>query len=494
MPTSVNCFIIIFAVATFVTVADGQDLTNSSRQCVANSDGRLSIDVVGIRGEKGIKGVKGELGEKGQKGDTGQGASGPRGIPGKIGIRGNVGPPGPPGPTGLQGFKGEVGPSGEKGSTGQGEPGPQGGKGDRGPLGLTGPPGNSGPRGEVGEKGTRGRTGRTGPPGRPGPPGVLTLPDEDKETVKKVVTEMFVSEFSSKIDQLESELQALKAELLIREDIITKLEENGFNKCNGSSLVRVGIDEPASSCQEVFERDITCSEGYYLVDTGQGATITFCQKPGLHCGLLGHWERVAYLSMEERGASCPNSFREVRDRKTNKRACGRMADDECASLIFPADGKTYQHVCSQFRGYQFGNTDAFWRSSLTDIHGPYVEGVSITQGNNRTHIWSLAAGVSENEIFSCPCSRNSTQGLPSYVGEHQYCESGYVTGAQMKVAWKDPLWDGQGCKAGNLCCDRFGWFYRELGKTSDYIEVRLCGQSPIDWADVLIDYFEIWIL
>ena len=489
---TLGLFLVIYAWSSSSVYC--QVLTNGNTQCVNNSDGRLSIDVIGVPGTPGDKGDRGELGEKGQKGEQGRGEPGPRGLPGRIGVKGNIGPPGPPGPTGTQGLKGMRGPPGQKGDIGQGEPGPHGSKGEVGSVGPHGPQGRSGPRGIPGERGQRGREGRTGPPGPPGQPGILTLPEEDLQTVRKDLTALFVSQFSAKVDQLDCEIRALREELLVRENTVESLKLNNFNKCNGSSVVTVGIDVPARSCQEVFERDFTCSEGYYLVAQRGEAVLTFCKKPELYCGILGQWRRIGYLNMEEKGASCPIRLREETNSRSRKKACGRMEEDQCASLLFPADGKSYQHVCSRFRGYQFGNTDAFWQAQLSDINGPYLQGVSITRGSNRTHIWSLAAGVSEENFFSCPCTRNASQGIPSYVGTHHFCESGYVSQPRLSIAWNDPLWDGQGCREGNACCDRSGWFYREMATSLDYIEVRLCGTSSIDWADVLVDYFEIWIL
>ena len=99
----------------------------------------------------------------------------------------------------------------------------------------------------------------------------------------------------------------------------------------------------------------------------------------------------------------------------------------------------------------------------------------------------------------CPCARSDPidqSGVPSFVGEHFYCESGFSGSInKRRIVWEDPLWDGQGCtSSGNQCCNRYGWFHREIPTTSDNIEVRWCAdQIQLD-KDVLTDQLEIWVM
>ena len=81
------------------------------------------------------------------------------------------------------------------------------------------------------------------------------------------------------------------------------------------------------------------------------------------------------------------------------------------------------------------------------------------------------------------------------MGNHYYCESGFVDDFENRVAWEDPLWDGRGCHTtNNTCCNRFGFFYRNTTITSDDIELRLCGEGSYSSADTLIDQLEIWVM
>ena len=61
--------------------------------------------------------------------------------------------------------------------------------------------------------------------------------------------------------------------------------------------------------------------------------------------------------------------------------------------------------------------------------------------------------------------------------------------------WEDPLWDGQRChNSGNQCCNRYGWFHREVQASSEYIELRICADQTYTNEDIPIDQFEIWVM
>ena len=63
-----------------------------------------------------------------------------------------------------------------------------------------------------------------------------------------------------------------------------------------------------------------------------------------------------------------------------------------------------------------------------DINSYYVDGMSITYGSPRKHIWTYAVGLSDdhnyNGVYNCPCAKYPGTAPPSFVGDHYYCESG----------------------------------------------------------------------
>ena len=176
-----------------------------------------------------------------------------------------------------------------------------------------------------------------------------------------------------------------------------------------------------------------------------------------------------------------------------------MSDDRltCSSANFSTNGISYQRVCGRARGYQKGDTFAFYGNSRT-IDEDYVSGLSITYSSNpRQHIWTFASGSGErsNEIFSCPCSTSQANSPSPYVGNNYYCESAswYISASNIYY-FNDTLWDGAGCI--DNCCDDTTqpWFYRQLNQTTqDDIEARICTYGPFTGRSTLIDQLELYI-
>ena len=225
------------------------------------------------------------------------------------------------------------------------------------------------------------------------------------------------------------------------------------------------------------------------------------QLPAEHpCGGSG-WRRVAYLNMSNPSQQCPSVWREI---TTPHRVCGRRsARASCEGLTYTAGSEQYDQVCGRIIGYQLGTPDAFLGSSLL-IDSTYLDGVSVTHGSPRQHIWSFAAGIDERETRSfllCPCVIGSTNGnlIPSFVGQNYFCESGLTQwDSRTFVLWPngDPLWDGQGCGPTSSCCtfNSPSWFNVQLSSpTTDDIEVRICGNEGIGNEDTPIQLMELYV-
>ena len=237
-------------------------------------------------------------------------------------------------------------------------------------------------------------------------------------------------------------------------------------------------------------------------------TLGISQPSTANCG-PGLWIRVAYLNMSDSSQQCPSTWSEYNN--NGLRACGRPQGNSgrgfCSSVNFTSNSHQYRKVCGQVIGYQIGSTDVFANRQYT-IDQSYVDGVSITHGQSRTHIWTYAAGLSDrfvrrNEIYSCPClvagSSFTPQTPPSYVGNNYYCESGNPNSTfehtNSLVYTSDLLWDGQQCEG--QCCSNGNsppWFSVDLlNPTSDDIEVRICGTEVIANEDTPIKLLELYI-
>ena len=254
------------------------------------------------------------------------------------------------------------------------------------------------------------------------------------------------------------------------------------------------------SCQDIRNKQPSSPTGYYHVNS----RFIYCNMEEL-CGIEGGWTRLAYLDMSDSTMSCPSGFRLYET--GGVRACGRpVGEPSCASITFPSNGISYSEVCGRVVGYQYASPNAVDTRFISDIlhndiNSYYVDGVSITRGYPRQHIWTLMAGKGDSypDPGNCPCNTppSSTQDIQSFIGNDYFCESGNPANGWTHILYTDdPLWDGQGCglQEGN-CCEAPGlpWFYKTFNFTTDYIELRECGDESTDNEDVPFSLYEIYI-
>ena len=222
------------------------------------------------------------------------------------------------------------------------------------------------------------------------------------------------------------------------------------------------------------------------------------------CG-KGLWKRVAYLNMSDPLQQCPSAWRLYSSNEV--RACGRPinSSQSCPAVLYPT-GHQYHRVCGRIIGYQVGTPGAFHSVNAdrqpTTLDDPYVDGVSVTYGHPHSHIWTLAAGVTEGSYFDgagpdCPCSRSGATQAPDYVDNNYYCESGNSDdrGILGHLYSSDPLWDGQQCEG--QCCENGKsppWFSVQLpNPTLDDIEIRICCDESTNNEDISVRSLEIYV-
>ena len=340
-----------------------------------------------------------------------------------------------------------------------GTPGPQG------PLGEKGKSGDMGPRGMKGEKGMKGQAGLEGPSGPvgvPGTPGADGVPGVIGPRGHPGDTKLTEEEFSRIASNVSSEV----------------------------------LDQVMKKVAELEARLSNMSE---LASVNQNQLQTFVK-----CGIPSpNWRRVAYIDTTCGPGQCPSGLVEHVNPPTNQTACGRSTDVGCSSVTYPAGGN-YTNICGQVRGYQFYSPNAFEGLKGSSINDPYVDGISITRGSPRQHVWTYASywyeGHTTNK-YLCPCGRTNTRdnsNVPDFVCREFYCETSFTANrATNRIAWENPLWDGDGstCGTGGQCCATFGWFHKTVTpSTSDHIEVRWCADQGRGNEDVLTELVEIWVM
>ena len=120
------------------------------------------------------------------------------------------------------------------------------------------------------------------------------------------------------------------------------------------------------------------------VISSKNDTIYFGETP-LH--LEPDWKVIVAIDIS-RGDECPSSFAKVQS--SGKVMCGTSSYYGCSSHIYPLHGFLYNEIAGAIRGYQKGTTDAFQASSHgKGINDAYVDGISITIGNPRQHVWTV---------------------------------------------------------------------------------------------------------
>ena len=254
---------------------------------------------------------------------------------------------------------------------------------------------------------------------------------------------------------------------------------------------------PASSCNEIYQYNIASrkSSGYYWIKTDQGLYQIKC-KMGLRCGgVEGGWMEVANINMAQ-DDSCPGTWQMI---TSPRKLCVGGVNAGCDSAHFNTRGVSFQHICGQTKSYQKGTPDAFHNGKSTKgIDEVYVDGISITLGSPRQHIWSYAVGP--NDISICPCAPTPGKKPSAFVENNYYCESGFNSNAnptRTTFYLSDELWDGKKCSANSACCTQLGmpWFYRKsVVPVSENIEVRICKDAGHSDEDTAIEELEIYVL
>lgn len=265
---------------------------------------------------------------------------------------------------------------------------------------------------------------------------------------------------------------------------------------------------PAGSCSEIRDSDPSASSRNYWLkgESEEDAGKIFCDfdfvpPPNLgasvfnNTGLEAGWMKLLDLDMRRAHSHCPEGLLQM---NSPRRACANSDGYGCDSLTLSTHGVPYRRVCGMASGYQYRTPDAFLRYGCplceNNISAAYLDGVSITYGSPRTHIWSYTAAWSEDGHAShpippkCPCAEGSTLQSPVFVGQDYYCVQG--GGSDM--------WGGGECGAvgQQSCCQHpdLPWFCKELAEpTTQDMEVRLCIDQGTEDENVFVERMQLLV-
>ena len=257
------------------------------------------------------------------------------------------------------------------------------------------------------------------------------------------------------------------------------------------------VNTPGASCADIYDNNPAShgKSGYYVVKTDH-VLLVYCDME-LECsGHKGGWMKIADYDMKI-GDDCPKGWTKTTANGIN--LCRPPSDNVgCYPTVFSVHNISYSKICGKVEGYQKGATDGLRESSIDSI---YVDGISITLGNPRKHVWTYAVGLSDdlkdNYGDSCPCAKHPGRDPPAFVGNHYYCESGNIGQFDITTYYtSDPLWDGSGCLAGNNCCTNTDqpWFFRQMVMNRrDDIEARMCSDQGFPDEGCVVQQIQLYV-
>ena len=255
------------------------------------------------------------------------------------------------------------------------------------------------------------------------------------------------------------------------------------------------------SCAEIKQLLPNSLSGYYTIATDVGRTKTVYCQMGPLCGTDGPWTRVAHLDMSDPREECPGKLREYS--ANGVRVCGRpvTSTGSCSSVYFDVTADPYSQVGGRITGYQYYTTSAAQAQAGRSIDTYYVDGISLTKGSPREHIWTFMTGLNNDNPslkHACPCATQTSQSSPSFVGNNYFCESGNPSsGYPKELHTSDPLWDGKNCGTSEApCCNVPGipWFSRNFNTTTtDFLELRVCCDQDTSDEDSPFGNYELYV-
>ena len=286
--------------------------------------------------------------------------------------------------------------------------------------------------------------------------------------------------------------------------VITAEEKVCSSFCSSLGMLQ---SSPGKFCSDIYEIN-KASRGVsalYWINTTSGLHEVNCDME-LECGgHKGGWTTIVKLDTSK-GDACPSGWSNITTPGDLPKVVCRSGNDTagCHSAIFTNYNITFNKICGQVKGYQKGSTDAFHSTEhvTKSINDHYVDGLSITLGNPRKHVWTYAVGYSDDgdhPDHNCPCAATPGPDPPAFVGDHYYYESGNTGSppSSDEHYTSDTLWDGYGCHhANNNCCTNpdMPWFFRQFSYSiNDDVEARLCHSVSFSYEDILVESIELYI-
>ena len=233
---------------------------------------------------------------------------------------------------------------------------------------------------------------------------------------------------------------------------------------DGPSRVYCGMSYTGLSCEDIYLNNQATREksGYYRInnnnwmfcdmDATRDALLSRGDLISSCAGVEGVWRRIGNFDIAA-GDNCPSPWVEILHNGVNY-CTSSLSSIGCFSVSYSTNSVSYQRVCGRATVYSKDTPDNFNRNLGIDSY--YVDGISITRGNPRQHIWTYAFG--------------SCRSPPSFVGTHYNCQPTVNSISTLP------------------------WFYHQLSdSTQDDVEVRICTDEAFNNEAILINNLELYV-
>ena len=315
---------------------------------------------------------------------------------------------------------------------------------------------------------------------------VAKLSDSLQQSNQNMYSNIIPKQLNSSTHTILQQLSILQNQLLSDNTVLLQ-QLSILHGHTEQLLLGQSSSNPAASCAALPP---SSHSGYYWVRTSNGSAVSVYCDMTLSCGgVTGGWIKMVMINSDNQ---CPSGLMERND-SPNIRTCVRNETSAgCSSVELSTANIQYTRVCGRITAYQVGSVDNF---ESTDINSAYVDGVSLTHGTPRQHIWTFAAVNRGNRTGSC-CTSSSR---PDSVGNNFFCDTGNLASSNVrnsKFYTSHRLWDGDWCTTDNQCCskDNPPYFHKTLPQpNTDNIEMRVCRNEAVTDEDIAIESVEIYI-
>ena len=170
-----------------------------------------------------------------------------------------------------------------------------------------------------------------------------------------------------------------------------------------------------------LKQDKTSPSDFYWLRASNGTAVNMYCDMTRTCGrVTGGWMKIAELDMTQNSSQCPRPLYQSQQHGLCTR---RDTAAGCSEVHYRSNGIAYSEVCGRVIGYQWGSTDGPYNGHFlgAGIDTPYIDGVSLTHGHPRHHIWTFIAALDEVGLpphGTCECTNINQPGFSpaNFVG------------------------------------------------------------------------------